>query len=384
MPKAKAAAKMDSWLIFSFITLLLFGLVMVASSSIALAEREHNDVFYFFNRQLIAVAIGLVAGVFVYLIPVKFWMDNSKYILIAGFILLTLVFIPGIGKTVNGSARWINLGVFNLQVSELMKLIMMIYIAGYLVRKKALVQHTYQGFASPVVVLAITGILILMEPDLGATIVITATTMGMLLIAGAKLIPFIMMLLGVVVMVVLLVIYEPYRLTRLVSFSDPWEDPLKSGFQLTQSLMAYGRGDWFGVGLGHSLQKQFYLPEAHTDFIFSIIAEELGVAGVICIILLFLFLVFKLMMKTLDFLKQKKLFEAYILGGTAVWIGTQSFINMGVSMGILPTKGLTLPFISYGGSSMIVMMLLIALILRIDYENHTRKPFDLFNWRSAK
>ena len=387
MARKNSSRVINYQLIFIYFSLLLFGLIMVSSTSMAIAERSFNDPFYYFNRQLIALLIGILISIFMLLIPISLLEKMSKQILILSLFLLMVILIPGVGKEVNGSVRWLSLGFFNLQVSEIMKLGFIIYLAGYITRKKDAIQNDLQGFITPMVILLLCGSLLLMQPDLGASLVIAFTVVGMLFIAGVPLLTIVIIGVALLILGALLIVFEPYRFIRLVSFTDPWQDPLNSGFQLTQSLMAYGRGDWFGVGLGNSLQKQFYLPEAHTDFIFSIIAEEFGVLGVLLTILLFFLLVMQLLNMAKKCLQKKKLFEAYLLCGFAIWTGIQAFINIGVSMGALPTKGLTLPFISYGGSSLMIMCLMMAIVLRIHYENSTSKPlnvFHLFNWKKSR
>jgi cell division protein FtsW len=360
--------------------LLTIGLIMVASSSISIADRMNGQPLYFFYRQLFAVGLGIGLGLVIFFSPLELWKKYANVLLLAGLVLLSLVLLPGIGKTVNGSARWLSLGLFNLQVSELIKLIFIIYLAAYLVNKKQTQTADYKQFIPPVVLLCVVALLLLLEPDLGAVVVIFSTAMGMLFIAGAPLMAFAMMIILVAVAIGLLIYFEPYRLTRFQTFINPWDDPFNSGFQLTQSLMAFGRGDWVGEGLGKSIQKLFYLPEAHTDFIFAIIAEELGMIGVIAIILLFLLLIFRILSLAKKSFLNDKIFEAFVMFGIGIWISLQAFINIGVNMGVLPTKGLTLPFISYGGSSVMIMCITIALILRAEYETRCAKPLSIMQW----
>ncbi|MBF0264776.1 MAG: putative lipid II flippase FtsW [Gammaproteobacteria bacterium] len=367
----------DPVIMILFIALILIGLVMVSSSSIEIAQRNHHQAFYYLNRQTIALALGVFIGFIVLLIPVNFWHEYSKLMILVALIFLIMVLIPGIGKVVNGSSRWISFGIFNLQVSEVVKFTFIIYLASYLVRKKTMVQNSHEGFFVPLFTLAIVAFLLLLEPDMGASVVIVITSLSLMLIAGVPLLSFIALSITLTIIGGLLIYLEPYRLERLKTFTDPWHDPFGSGFQLTQSLMAFGRGEWFGVGLGHSLQKQFYLPEAHTDFIFAVMAEELGVFGAIIFLLLIVTLITRIFMIAYKAINQQKLFEAYLLFGFATWIAVQAFINIGVNIGILPTKGLTLPFISYGGSSLIVMCITAALVLRVDYELRSKKTISL-------
>lgn len=374
---AQINSMVDPWVMGISLCLLLIGLVMVASSSISIADRQSGQPFYFLYRQLIAAGLGVFLGLIVFGLPLKLWEKYSPVFLAIGVVLLIAVLIPGIGKQVNGSYRWIPLGVFNLQVSELVKLVFILYLAGFLVRKQALIQNGYKGLLTPIGILALVVFLLLMEPDLGAGAVIAATALGMLFLAGAPLLMFAGLVLLALAGGIMLVVYEPYRAERLKAFLDPWADPFNSGFQLTQSLMALGRGDWLGVGLGHSVQKLFYLPEAHTDFIFAVLAEELGMLGAIAIIVLFLGLVARIFYLGQQAHLAKQAYSGYLLYGFGIWISVQAFVNIGVNMGVLPTKGLTLPLISYGGSSLMIMCVVIALILRAEYEMREKKPFDL-------
>ena len=358
---------------FFLITLSLFliglGLIMVASTSMTVADRVHSDPFYFFWRQFIAVLIGLGCGVLVVKIPLTFWQTLSVYLLVIAVVLLVLVLIPGIGKEVNGSMRWINLGPANLQGSEVAKLFTLMYLAGYLVRHGEKVCTTFSGFIRPIGVVTLVAGLLLLEPDYGAAVVLFATTLGMLFVGGVPLSRFFAWVSVATVALFSLAVLSPYRMQRLVSFLDPWQDPFNSGFQLTQALIAFGRGEWFGVGLGSSIQKLFYLPEAHTDFVFAVYAEEFGLVGVTVLILMFFFIVWRAFVIAQVAQQEGKLFSAYLAYGIGLLIGLQAFINIGVNMGVLPTKGLTLPLISYGNNSMIISCVLIALLIRIEYEN---------------
>jgi len=367
----------DPWILGISVSLLLIGLVMVASSSISIADRLNGQPFYFLYRQMIAASLGIALGAAVLVTPLRIWQDFSVILLGLGMFMLMLVLIPGVGKVVNGSYRWIPLGIFNLQVSEVIKLVFVVYLAGFLVRKHNLIRTTYKGFLMPLGILSIVGLLLLMEPDLGATAVIFTTAFGMLFLAGVPLLIFVVLSLLVLAAGVLLVIFEPYRAKRFQGFLDPWADPFDTGFQLTQSLMALGRGDWLGSGLGHSIQKLFYLPEAHTDFIFAVLVEELGMLGAFAIIILFLVLVWRIFHIAIKAFEAKKLFESYLLFGFGIWISVQAFVNIGVNMGVLPTKGLTLPLISYGGSSIMIMCVVIALILRAEHELRFKKPLNV-------
>ena len=364
----------DPWVLFLSISIILLGITMVGSASISIAEQNNGEPFYYLYRQLIATGLGMGLGSVVLFTPIKLWEKTGPVLLLISILLLIAVLLPGVGREVNGSARWIPMGAFNLQVSELAKLAMVIYLAGYLVRHNETVKKTFKGFIIPMMVLASVALLLLMEPDLGATVVISATAMGMLFLGGVRLWQFLVLMMVMAIAVYFLIVLEPYRLERLQSFMDPWADPFNSGFQLTQSLIAFGRGELTGVGLGNSIQKLFYLPEGHTDFLFAVLAEELGGIGAITVIGLFSGLVIRVFVlaKTAD--QANKLFSAYLMFGLAIWIGLQAFVNIAVNMGVLPTKGLTLPLMSYGGSSMMIMCIVIALILRAEHEIRFKHP----------
>lgn len=370
---AKAIAEsprfyVDRVLLFAVFALLALGLIMVSSASISIADRQFSSPFYYFNRQLFYVCTGLVLAFVVSKIPLEHWERYSPLLLIISFILLTLVLIPGIGREVNGSQRWLSLGVVNLQASELVKLFVIVFMAGYLVRRANEVRETVAGFIKPLGVLSLLSILLLLEPDFGSTAVMMATAMGMLFLAGVPISRFAVLVSLVVGLAALLVIFEPYRMARMTSFMDPWADPFNSGFQLTQALIAFGRGEWFGVGLGSSIQKLFYLPEAHTDFVYSVLSEELGLLGGAFVILMFGLIIWRAFRIGNLAIQQGQRFAAYLAFGLGLWIGMQAFINIGVNMGVLPTKGLTLPLMSYGGSSIVVMCVAIALLMRVHHE----------------
>lgn len=364
----------DPWVLFLTISIIAIGLTMVGSASISIAERNNGEPFYYLYRQLIATGIGMGIGSLVLFTPIVFWEKAGPVLLLIGVLLLIAVLLPGVGREINGSARWIPMGIFNLQVSELVKLAMVIYLAGYLVRHNETVKKTIKGFILPMIVLSGVAILLLLEPDLGATVVISATALGMLFLGGVRLWQFMILMLVMGICVYLLIIFEPYRMERLQSFMDPWADPFNSGFQLTQSLIAFGRGELMGVGLGNSIQKLFYLPEGHTDFLFAVLAEELGGIGAITVIGLFSALVSRIFVLAKKADMAVKPFSAYMMFGLAIWIGLQAFVNIAVNMGALPTKGLTLPLMSYGGSSMMIMCIAIALILRAEHELRFKYP----------
>jgi len=360
--------RIDYWLVTSVMILATLGLVMVASASITFADREIGQPFYYAFRQAIYIGLGLAVGVALFKLRLVDLERMGMVLLLSAIAMLLLVLVPGVGVEVNGAARWINAGLFRLQVSEPAKLLFIIYLASYLARHGEEVRTRISGFMKPIGLLAIAALLLLLEPDFGATVVLTATVMGMIFMAGVKLVQFSGALGLAGLLLGSLAVSSPYRMNRLTTFMDPWADPFDSGFQLTQSLIAIGRGEWFGVGLGGSIQKLFYLPEAHTDFVFAVLAEELGLLGVCLIIVLYAVLVWRAFVIAAQAVKAENLFAAYLAYGIGIWFGLQSFINIGVNMGLLPTKGLTLPLMSYGGSSMIVMCAAVALLLRVDYE----------------
>lgn len=373
-PKAVALPQGDPWLLGAALILLVLGLVMVSSASLNIAERQYGHPFYYAVRQLVFVIVGVAAALLVMRTRLVHWEKAGGTLLLAGMVLLALVLVPGIGKVINGSQRWLPLGLFNLQASEPVKLFVVVYVAGYLVRHGAEVRSSVVGFLKPMLLLVLIGLLLLLEPDLGATVVMFATALGMLFLGGARLWPF-AVLLGLVAVAGAGLIYSsPYRMARLTGFLDPWADPFDTGFQLTQALIAFGRGEWFGVGLGASVQKLFYLPEAHTDFLFAVLAEELGLLGSLAVIGLFALIVARAYVIGRTAEKGGHRFAAYLAYGLGLWIGLQAVINIGVNMGMLPTKGLTLPLMSYGGSSIVVMCVAVALLLRIAHETRVPNP----------
>jgi cell division protein FtsW len=360
--------RFDYWLLFSVVALSLFGLVMVSSASITFADRVIGNPFYYAIRQAVYIACGVSVGLLVFRVRLVDLERLGVTLLLSAFAMLLLVLVPGVGVEVNGASRWVNAGLFRMQVSEPAKLCFIIYLASYLARHGDEVRTHISGFLKPLGLLAIAAVLLLLEPDFGATVVLAAIVMGMIFMAGVKLLQFGGMLGLGGLLLAGMAISSPYRMMRLTTFMDPWADPFNSGFQLTQSLIAIGRGEWLGVGLGASIQKLFYLPEAHTDFVFAVLAEELGLLGVCSIILLYAVLVWRAFVIASQATRAENLFASYLAYGIGIWFGLQSFINIGVNMGMLPTKGLTLPLMSYGGSSMVVMCAAIALLLRIDYE----------------
>ncbi|WP_372876401.1 putative lipid II flippase FtsW [Pseudomonas sp.] len=363
---------LDFPLLAGCLALLGLGLVMIASASTEVAAVNVGSPLYYMLRHLIYLVIGLVAAAVVLLIPLQLWQRLSGLLLLAAFALLVLVLVPGIGREVNGSMRWIGFGAFNVQPSEIAKLFVVIYLAGYLVRRQAEVRESWAGFFKPFVVLLPMAGLLLLEPDFGATVVMMGAAAAMLFLGGVGLLRFGLMVALAVGALFVLVQTQEYRLQRLITFTDPWADQFGSGYQLTQALIAFGRGEWFGVGLGNSIQKQFYLPEAHTDFVFAVLAEELGMLGALITVGLFAFVCVRALYIGLWAEKAKQFFAAYVAYGLAfLWIG-QFLINIGVNVGLLPTKGLTLPFLSYGGSSLVICCVSLALLLRIEWERRTQ------------
>ena len=359
----------DKWLVAAVIGLLIMGLMMVASSSVMVSTKFYHQPFHFLIRQVCYLLVGLSIGVVILRVDSSVWEKISVPLLLVCLALLVVVLIPGIGRVVNGSRRWVAIGPIGIQVSELAKMTMIVYLSGYLVRQQARVSQSILGFITPMAVLGVIAFLLLLEPDFGATVVITGTVMAMLFLAGGKLRYYIGLVLLVGVALAFLAISSPYRMARLTAFLNPWADQFNSGYQLTQSLIAFGRGGLFGLGLGDGVQKLFYLPEAHTDFLFAVLAEELGLMGVLLILILYSILVWRGLTVGYHAFLQNRLFAGFMAYGMTFWLGLQAAINMGVNSGILPTKGLTLPLLSYGGASLVVNCMVIALLLRIDHEN---------------
>ncbi len=358
----------DPWLIGTVAALLLVGLIMVASASIGVSERETGNAFFYFQRQLVFVGLGLVAALLAIAIPTSVWEKHSIYLLGGAFVLLVLVLVPGLGHEVNGSRRWIRLSIMNFQVSELARVMLLTYIASYAVRRSDELCSSFKGFMKPVAVLGAAAVLLLAEPDFGAATVLMATGLAVLFLAGVRLHHLLVPVLVAVAGMALLAVTSSYRMRRLTAFRNPWDDPFDSGFQLVQSLIAIGRGEWFGVGLGSSVQKLFYLPEAHTDFVFAVLAEEFGFVGVVAVVGLFALLVGRALDISRKAADAGLTFQSYLAASIGIWVGLQAFVNIGVNMGLLPTKGLTLPLLSYGGSSMLVTLGVLGVLLRIHHE----------------
>ena len=369
--KAAPRLSIDPVLVLLTAALLAFGLTVLASASIGVAEQDYGAPFFYVIRQLQAIAIGLAAATALALCPMSAWQHLGPMLLLFALALLVFVLVPGVGNTVNGATRWVSMGGITVQVSEPARLALLLYLAGYAVRQQDALQSRFGGLLRPMLVLILAAALMLAEPDFGAATVLVATGLVMLFVAGARLRDIaVWVLLGVAAFIALAVSVD-YRARRLSSFLNPWADPLDTGFQLTQSLIAIGRGEWFGVGLGDSVQKQFYLPEAHTDFVFAVFAEEFGLFGTVALIALVLALVWRIVAIARRAAERGLWFQAHVAVGIAAWLGMQSFINIGVNTGLLPTKGLTLPLVSYGRSSMIVVLAAIGLALRVHHETET-------------
>ena len=363
---------MDMPLLVGAVALLALGLVMVTSASMEVAAGRLGSPLFYMNRQIVYLLISLVALAVTLSVPVAVWERFRFMLLFFGFAGLVAVLIPGIGREVNGSWRWIAVGPINVQPSELAKLFAVVFLAGYLVQRKDEVKQEWFGFFKPFMVLGPMACLLIVEPDFGATVVLMGAATGMLFLGGVGLFRFLLLFGSLGALAALAVWAEPYRLQRLTGFLDPWQDPYGTGYQLTQALIAFGRGEWFGVGLGNSIQKQFYLPEAHTDFVFAVLAEELGMIGALAAFALLIFVAVRGLYVGLAAEREGMLFHAYLAYGLAImWCG-QILINVGVNIGLLPTKGLTLPFLSYGGSSLVVCCICLGLLLRIDWER--RQP----------
>jgi len=360
----------DYWLLGLVSVLMVIGLMMVASSSIAISEKRFLDSTHYVVRQFISLGLGLAAAYILFQIPISFWGRHRGKLFLFALLLLVLVLI--FGREINGSKRWLPLVIMNFQPSEFMKLVIVIFMAGYLDRHASAVKESFEAVIRLALPFGVMAILLLMEPDYGSTFVIAVVITGMLLIAGAPWKYFVLTVLPMASLLLTLVIIEPYRMKRVTSFLNPWDDPYGSGYQLTQALIALGRGEWFGVGVGASVQKLLYLPDAHTDFLFSIYGEEFGFIGVVFLVLLYLFILqrlFRIGRKAMD---KGLFFGGMVAYGIGIWIILQAMINMGVNLGAFPTKGLTLPLMSYGGSSALLLIIALALVFRVDYETRNK------------
>lgn len=369
---ARAPAEIDPLLLWPALTLLLVGLVMVYSASIATAEGSaftgHQPAF-FLVRHAVYLAVGLVGGLIAFQIPLRFWQQFAPWLFLGGLVLLAVVLIPGLGRAVNGAQRWIGLGPINLQPSEFMKLFAVLYAADYTARKLTEMDSFRRGFVPMAAVMMLVGGLLLREPDFGAFVVVVSIAMGILFLGGINGRLFAYLVAAMAAAFAFLIWSSPYRWERVISYMDPWRDAFGKGYQLSHALIAFGRGEWFGVGLGASVEKLFYLPEAHTDFLLAVIAEELGFAGVVVVVGLFALLTWRCFAVGRQALLLERIYAGLVAQGCGLWFGLQSFINMGVNMGLLPTKGLTLPLMSFGGSGIVANCVALAILLRVDYEN---------------
>jgi len=364
---------LDAPFMVAALALLATGLVMVASASVAVAEKSTGLPLYYFYKQFSYALLGLLLGALAFAVPMRAWQQSGFWLLAFAFFLLALVLIPGIGIKINSARRWLDFGAFRLQASEPARLALMLYLVGYVVRRRAELQTSFKGLLRPLVPVVLASALLMLEPDFGATALLLLVTFLLLFMAGARLLHLSVLAIVATGGLGLLIWTAAYRLQRLMTFRDPWADMENSGWQLTQSLIAIGRGEWTGVGLGNSVQKLLYLPETHTDFIFAIWAEEFGLLGIAVLLTVFGVMVWRAFRIGQAAEQRKNLFAAYLCYAAGAWLGVQVLINMAVNMGLLPTKGLTLPLISYGGSSLVTVCLMVALVLRADHENRIAK-----------
>ena len=375
-------SKIDLILLSLFFVLSFSGLLILASASVHFSDSIYGNPSAIFNRQLFYFFLGLFGLLIFFILPMNFWISYDRLLITLGFILLLLVFVPGIGFEVNGANRWIRVAGFGLQPSEIMKFLSILYVSCYSVRRIREIQSHWIGFFRPAIIIVSIISIILIQPDLGSSAVIFASVLGVLFVAGVKIEQFFIVALLGLLAVTLMIVFVPWRWERIISFIDPWSDPWGSGYQLTLSLMSIGRGDWFGVGLGQGLMKMGYLPDAHTDFIFSVIVEEMGILGGFIIVALLFGLSFRIFYIGRESLLRKNYFGFYFSYGVALLLGLHTFINVGVACGLLPTKGLTLPLISAGGTNLIIVCLMIGLILRVDYENKISMPVPTIKRRA--
>jgi cell division protein FtsW len=373
---ARGRLHLDLVVIGLVAALLLLGLVMVSSASVTLAARDGNP-FFFVERQLLFALVGVGCGAIALRIPTETWERLSMLLLAISIVMLVLVLLPGIGHSVNGSRRWLHVAGLNFQASEAARVLLLIYLCSYLVRREEEVRTTVLGFLKPLGVLGFAAALLLLEPDFGSGVVLLATGIGVLFLAGIRLRHFLALCAVAPALFAVVAVASPYRLRRLIIFLNPWDDAQNGGYQLTQSLIAIGRGEWFGVGLGASIQKLFYLPEAHTDFVFAVLAEELGFVGIALVVALVLALAYRALMIARNAAEAGLKFQSYLAAAFGIWFGLQAFINMGVNMGMLPTKGLTLPLLSYGRSSLVVTLGWIGILLRVHHETQSTRTIAL-------
>ena len=378
-PVSPLAVGVDGWLLSAVIGLLSIGVIMVASSSVAIADYYNHDPFFYLKKHVLFMAVGLALSVIVMAMPSENLGRMAWFFLFLALALLILVLVPHLGVRVNGARRWLNLGIARFQVVEAVKLALVVYLASYLVRHQHTVQHLFMGALKPVLIASVVTVLLLLQPDFGSAVLLFAITLMMIFVAGVRLRYLALVGMAVTAGMAVVAMAQPYRVRRLTNFMDPFEHKYDSGFQLVQALIAIGRGEWTGVGLGGSVQKLFYLPEMHTDFIFSVYAEETGFMGVLLMVGLFLLLIWRIFAVSRQALVQGNLFGAYAAAGIGAWLALQAFLSMGVNLGLLPTKGLTLPLISSGGSAMLMNLLALAVVLRISYENRRQSQAAVRN-----
>lgn len=361
-----SAWPVDYWLVLTMVALMFLGLTMVLSSSLAISEQRFGQSTHYFIRQALALGLGVAAGWLVFKTPIRFWQTHRGKVFIFGLLLLALVLI--FGREIGGAKRWLPLVVMNFQPAEFVKIAAIIFVAGYLQRHLSAVQEDFNAIMRLSLPFGLMALLLLFQPDYGTTLLIAAVVTAMLLIVGAPWRYFVLTIVPVLALLTVLIVYSPYRMARVASFLDPWQDPYGTGYQLTQALIASGSGGWFGTGLGASVQKLLYLPDAHTDFLFSIFAEEFGFIGVVGLLGLYALLIIRMFKIGRAASESENRFPGLLVYGIATWIALQVMINLGVNLGLVPTKGLTLPFMSYGGSSLMMLCVAMALVLRVDFE----------------
>ena len=367
----------DKWLLFSVIMLIGLGIVMVASASTPTAERLNISIFHFAKNQLIYVSLGIIALYIVTFIPIKLIEQYSNHVMLASIFLLILLLLPGVTHPVNGSIRWIFIGPISFQPSEVAKLALILYMSGYMVRRNYQLKNSFKGFLIPMFVLAMVGLLLLLEPDFGSIVVIVCTILGMLFLGGVQVRHFLVLLPLILCILVFFCLSSSYRVQRFISFRDPWADQFDTGYQLVQALIAFGRGSLFGSGLGGSIQKLLYLPEAHSDFIFAVLAEELGLCGALIVIILYGIFAFRSMEIGRKAQAMGLQYAGNLAYGLGLLISLQALINIGVNIGVLPTKGLTLPLMSAGGSSLVIACIGIGLLFRVDFEVRMKRQTSM-------
>jgi len=367
--RVRAKLEIDISIVFVMLGLLTFGWVMVTSASMIVALDDYNNPYFYSIRQGFFAVIAVFLFLLALLVPTKNYEKNYNVFFFVMLIVLVAVLVPGVGKSVNGARRWIPLIIINIQVAELAKLLAIIFFSGYIAENLLKMANFKEGILTPITLLGCVAVLLLMQPDFGSTVVISICVMGMLFVSGNKVRWYGLLIGAMLIMATMLVIISPYRMHRITGFLHPWENANGSGYQLVQALIGFGRGGWFGDGLGNGVQKQFFLPEAHTDFITSVIAEEIGVVGLMVLLVVYLFIVFRAMNIAKAAFELKRYYQAFLSYGISFWIGFQVFVNIGVNTGLLPTKGLTLPLISYGGSSLLIMCFTLGILVRIDFEN---------------